>query len=181
MKGICFNSTEIDNEEIKNYQGKDNVNYGCSMRGAWRALQCMKEDVAIVIHGPKGCNNEFKLDYTKGLARTYCTNMTEQDVITGGIDKLEKLIMELNENENISIIVILTTCTSELIGEDIDGLVSSLNKKIAKKCIVLHTSGISGMVQSEGHNMVITQLAKNFMKKKAFVQSGWRRNCFRGR
>lgn len=169
MKGICFNSTEIDNEEIKNYQGKDNVNYGCSMRGAWRALQCMKDDVAIVIHGPKGCNNEFKLDYTKGLARTYCTNMTEQDVITGGIDKLEKLIMELNENENISIIVILTTCTSELIGEDIDGLVSSLNKKIAKKCIVLHTSGISGMVQSEGHNMVITQLAKNFMKKKDLI------------
>ena len=169
MKGICFNSTEIDNEEIKNYQGKDNVNYGCSMRGAWRALQCMKEDVAIVIHGPKGCNNEFKLDYTKGLARTYCTNMTEQDVITGGIDKLEKLIMELNENENISIIVILTTCTSELIGEDIDSLVSSLNKKIAKKCIVLHTSGISGMVQSEGHNMVITQLAKNFMKKKDLI------------
>lgn len=169
MKGICFNSSEVNKNEIQNYKGTDNVNYGCSMRGAWRALQCMKDDVAIVIHGPKGCNNEFKLDYEKGLARTYCTNMVEQDVITGGVEKLEKLIMELNKNDNISVIVILTTCTSELIGEDIDGLVSNLNKKINKKCIVLHTSGISGMVQSEGHNMVITELAKNFMKKQELI------------
>ena len=169
MKGICFNSTEINNKEIQNYRGKDNVNYGCSMRGAWRALQCMKDDVAIVIHGPKGCNNEFKLDYQDGLARTYCTNMEEKDVISGGIWKLEKLIMELKENKKISIIVILTTCTSELIGEDIDGFVSNVNKKIDKECIVLHTSGISGMVQSEGHNMVITQLAKKIMKKQELI------------
>lgn len=169
MRGICFNSKDINCDEVQSYKGKDNVNYGCSMRGAWRALQCMKDDVAIVIHGPKGCNNEFKLDYEKGLAKTYCTNMDEKDVITGGVSKLEKLVMELNQNPKINVIVILTTCTSELIGEDIDGLISSLKSVLNKKCIVLHTSGISGMVQSEGHNMVITQLAKNFMIKKDIV------------
>ncbi len=157
MKGLCFSSENINDVSVQSYCGTDNVNYGCSMRGAWRSLQCMKDDVAIVIHGPKGCNNEFKLDYVGGVARTYCTNMNEKDVITGGLSKLKKLLFELNDIEKISLIVILTTCTSELIGEDIDGLVSKIKSKISKKCLVLHTSGISGMAQSDGHNMVIKE------------------------
>ena len=167
MKGLCFNSNQLDDLDIKNYKFNNNINYGCSMRGAWRALQCMGDDVAIVIHGPEGCNNEFKLDYTAGIARTYCTNMDEKDVITGGAEKLEKVIVNIDKLSHISLIVILTTCTSELIGEDIDGLVNKLKNKVSKKFLVLHTSGISGMVQSEGHNMVISNLAKRFIKIKS--------------
>lgn len=169
MKGLCFSSKNINDVSVQSYCGTDNVNYGCSMRGAWRSLQCMKDDVAIVIHGPKGCNNEFKLDYVGGVARTYCTNMNEKDVITGGLSKLKKLLFELNDVEKISLIVILTTCTSELIGEDIDGLVSKIKSKISKKCLVLHTSGISGMAQSDGHNMVISELVKNFTKDQGKI------------
>jgi len=162
MKGLCFNSKQIYNDHITKYRGSENINYGCSMRGAWRALQCMGNDIAIVIHGPIGCNNEFKLDYSDGLARTYCTDMKETDVITGGIKKLEDLLLKLECNVEISLIVILTTCTSELIGENIEGLISQLKGNLHKKYIVLHTSGISGMVQSEGHNLVISNLIKNF-------------------
>lgn len=162
MKGLRFNLNEAREDFVQQYRGQENVNYGCSMRGAWRALQCMKEDVAIVIHGPKGCNNEFKLDYEDAIAKTYCTEMNENDVITGGLRKLEKLIFELDKNKNISLIVVLTTCTSELIGEDIDTLLQNLKNKISKECLVLHTSGISGMAQSDGHNMVISNLIKRY-------------------
>ena len=165
MRGLRFKINEIQEDFVQNYSGKDNVNYGCSMRGAWRALQCMKNDVAIVIHGPKGCNNEFKLDYEDTIAKTYCTEMTENDVITGGLGKLEKLIFDLDKRPDISLIVILTTCTSELIGEDIDTLLQNLKNKTTKKCFVLHTSGISGMVQSDGHNMVISNLIKKYTSK----------------
>jgi nitrogenase molybdenum-iron protein beta chain len=156
---------------VQNYKFDSNINYGCSMRGAWRALQCMGNDIAIVIHGPKGCNNEFKLDYTSGIAKTYCTDMNEKDVITGGIDKLKKIILDIDKSPDISLIVILTTCTSELIGEDIDGLVNNLQNQVSKKFLVLHTSGISGMVQSEGHNMVISDLAKKFIKIKPQIKN----------
>lgn len=165
MKGLKFKTNEINKDFVQQYKGRENINYGCSMRGAWRALQCMKEDIAIVIHGPKGCNNEFKLDFEDTIAKTYCTEMTENDVITGGLRKLEKLIFELDKNKEISLIVVLTTCTSELIGEDIDTLLKNLKNKISKECFVLHTSGISGMVQSDGHNMVISNLIKRYSLK----------------
>lgn len=171
MKGLKFKTNEINKDFVRQYKGRENINYGCSMRGAWRALQCMKEDIAIVIHGPKGCNNEFKLDFEDTIAKTYCTEMTENDVITGGLRKLEKLIFELDKNKEISLIVVLTTCTSELIGEDIDTLLKNLKNKISKECFVLHTSGISGMVQSDGHNMVISNLIKKYSLKKDKIKN----------
>ena len=169
MPGLCCRSDKLDTDEVNRFSGHEFNDTGCSMRGAWRALQCMTDDIAIVIHGPEGCNNEFKHDCTPGIASTYSTKLTEQDIIRGGLEKLEKLVVNIDTTYKPKLIVILGTCASELIGDDIDGLVRVITPRLNSNIICLHTSGVSGLMQSQGHNLVLNELARKVMKKQTII------------
>lgn len=139
---------------------------GCTFRGAWRALQAMKEDVAIIIHGPRGCNNEFKLDYAAGVAKTYNVGITENEIIYGGEEKLRKYILHIDKNMKPKLIVVLVTCSGELIGDNVEAVIDTVSGKISSQIFSLHVGGMSGKIQSEGHNSVNTMLADKIMKRQ---------------
>lgn len=169
MKGMGCNTCDLDKTEIVNYKGDRFINTGCSLTGAWRCLQALKNDTAIIVHGAIGCNNEFKLDYKPGLAATYNTNLNEIDIINGGEEKLRATIKFVDSHYKPKLIAVLGTCASELIGDDVDGIIDDLSKQIKSKIFVLHTSGMSGKMQTEGQNMVNKYFAEHIMKKQKII------------
>lgn len=139
---------------------------GCVMSGAWRSLQALKDDIAVIIHGARGCNNSFKLDYMDGASKTFNVDLNEHDVIFGGEQKLRQAILDIDTEYSPNLIVVLTSCCSELIGDDVDAVIAGVSSIINAKIFSLNTGGMSGKQQYEGQNAANLGLAKALMREQ---------------
>ncbi len=98
---------------------------GCTLTGALAVTTGIKDSVTI-IHGPPGCaHHNFSLIHAT-LLDNDCTviplvmssGMSEHDVIFGGEEALLKVIRQV-ASEDPGIIFVLSTCISEMIGDDV--------------------------------------------------------------
>lgn len=107
-------------EYIKTYKS-------CSLFGSLRYFANIKDSVHL-IHGPSGCSffnssavfgrNKVKL---KGACpRIFTTNFSEQDVVFGGQQKLNKAIDEIINKYHPKALFVYNCCVSEIIGENIE-------------------------------------------------------------
>jgi nitrogenase molybdenum-cofactor synthesis protein NifE len=89
----------------------------------------MIKDAVPLIHGPVGCAYQRKIDPFRPFQVFYetpCTNMNDVDIVYGGEDKLEEGIRETYERYHPNLIVVITTCPSDLIGDDFGSVVDTL-------------------------------------------------------
>jgi nitrogenase molybdenum-cofactor synthesis protein NifE len=99
-------------------------------------------DALPLIHGPVGCAFQRKLNpFT--LSSTFydspCTNLNNVDVVYGAEEKLFKGIVEAYEKYSPKLIIVITTCTTDLIGDDIDAAVQKAKEKV--DCHVVYSTG----------------------------------------
>ena len=85
---------------------------------------------SVVIHGPKGCvypAYEASINYPLNINYT---EMCEKSTVFGGEHNVsEKIVDEFYENSP-DLMAVITTCSSEIIGDDIDGLIKLANLPI---------------------------------------------------
>lgn len=148
---------------------------GCPLYGALDILSCVY-GIINVIHGPIGCayllGTIFKIRWGKlhwgGLNMdfgTVSTNFGQKDLILGGEKKLEDTILQVDRDYRPQYIAVLSTCSSGIIGEDIEGIVDPLRPKVKAKILILPTAGCSYRHQGKGYDMGYATLIEELMEE----------------
>ena len=124
-----------------------NHGYGinCKLSGSVCATSDIQGAIPI-IHGPSGCSFHQRLTPLKFCSPVFnlpSTNLNEDDAIYGGEGKLRKEINEVCNNYHPSLIVVLPTCLSSLIGDDIPGIINDLKPEISAEIVYVASEGFS--------------------------------------
>jgi len=100
------------------------------------------EDAVPLIHGPVGCSFQRKLNPYRPYSLFYetpCTNMDDVNAVYGGEEALEEAIVETYERYRPRLIVVITTCASDLIGDDVKAVVERAKRTV--RCDVIYSTG----------------------------------------
>ncbi|MDA8233650.1 MAG: nitrogenase [Clostridia bacterium] len=140
-------------------------------------------DSVMIVHAPVGCSvvglgyREIfrKVPTSLGRPENYdfhwlTTNITERDVIYGAADKLKYTIKEAERRYNPKAIFVLASCTSGIIGEDIEGTVAEVQGEVKATIVPIHCEGIRSRLVQTGYDAfwhgVLKYLVKPAKKKQ---------------
>jgi nitrogenase molybdenum-cofactor synthesis protein NifE len=124
---------------------------GCAFEGAQIALFPYADAVHLV-HAPATCQGaSWETRATKtsweGEDNTplgYYTDVTTNDVIFGGDQKLEDSITYIVENKNPKAIFVYETCVTAMIGDNMDNVAKRMQEKFNIPIVVVHAPGFVG-------------------------------------
>jgi len=124
---------------------------GCAFEGAQIAL-FPYADAAHLVHAPATCQGaswetRATLSSYEGENNTplgYYTDITTNDVIFGGHEKLEKSIEYIAEHKKPKAIFVYETCVTAMIGDDMDNIAQRMEEKYKIPIIVVHAPGFVG-------------------------------------
>lgn len=144
---------------------------GCAFAGSRGVVGGPIGDCIQIIHSPSGCawyqwgtrRNMSQIYAWSGPGklcndshnrrRAITTDLQEKDVIFGGMKKLKDACLETwRLVPGAEGILIYTTCTSGLIGDDCYAVAREVEEKIGKPVFVIDSPGFSGVSQSKGHH-----------------------------
>ncbi len=137
---------------------------GCTLTGALSVLTQVR-DAACIIHGPSGCtHHNFSLLHATLLSndqlevpRLLSTRLTENDIIFGGEEALEKTIERaLSLAPAPASVFVLSTCIVETIGDD-TGAVCAKPRDVP--VIAVPTAGFLGGVFETGIRNALSSVA----------------------
>lgn len=117
----------------------------CMLSGSVYAISEIHGAVPIM-HGPSGCAFHQRLMPMKLYSPLYdipSTNLDENDVIYGGENKLRRAIEEISHRYKPSMIAVLPTCVSGLIGDDVSGICKDLKSDISTPLISVSSEGFA--------------------------------------
>jgi vanadium-dependent nitrogenase alpha chain len=136
---------------------------GCSFCGAKLVIGGVLKDTIQMIHGPMGCaydtwhtkrypsdNGNFQLKYVMS------TDVREKHVVFGAEKQLKKSIVEsFQAMPDIKRMIIYTTCTTALIGDDPQAVAQEVMDEMPEVDIfVVQCPGFAGVSQSKGHHVL---------------------------
>ncbi len=155
---------------IKTVPG-DMTERGCAFAGARGVVGGPIGDCIQVIHAPAGCawyqwgtRRNLSAIYAWAEPNKLCndshnrrraitTDLKEKDVIFGGVKKLRDACLEAwRLIPGAGGILIYTTCTSGLIGDDCHSVAREVEAEIGKPVFVIDSPGLCGVSQSTGHH-----------------------------
>ncbi|MBP3905017.1 MULTISPECIES: nitrogenase component 1 [Turicibacter] len=107
---------------------------------------CSIKDTCIIEFGPAGTTHYAvegigSLNAGEG-SRIYSTHMDQSDVTFGKYDRLEKAILEVDENIKPRYIFVMASSISSIIGADIESVCSDLQSQVQSKLIAITTGGL---------------------------------------
>lgn len=136
---------------------------GCSFCGAKLVIGGVLKDTIQMIHGPVGCaydtwhtkrypsdNDNFQLKYA------WSTNVKEKNVVFGAEKLLKQAMLEaFREMPDIKRMIVYTTCTTALIGDDPKAVAKAVSDELPDVDIfVVECPGFAGVSQSKGHHVL---------------------------
>jgi len=158
--------THADHRTIKPAPtpGKTNsieqIRYGCAI-GAQQTVAAIPRAIPITHCGP-GCTDKqfMNLSFYNGFqgggygggAVIPSTNASEREVIFGGGERLDELIDSALKILDADLFVVLTGCISDLVGDDIGGVVSPYQRR-GVPIVYAETGGFRGN-NFTGHELV---------------------------
>ena len=135
-------------------------------------------DAAIIFHAPVGCSSSAlgyrelfrSIPVALGRPANYdlhwiTTNIKENDVVYGAGNKLKFAIQEAERRYSPRAIFILTSCTSGVIGEDIEGAVNELQPYLKAKIVPVHCEGSRSRLVQTGYDAFWHGVLKYLVKK----------------
>jgi nitrogenase molybdenum-iron protein beta chain len=79
----------------------------------------------VLVHGPKGCAfPAFEATHLSRVSFNY-SEMCEKSVIFGGEELLRQKLWETYHDNNALMMGVISTCSSEIIGDDMDGVIGN--------------------------------------------------------
>ncbi|WP_026881879.1 nitrogenase component 1 [Clostridium akagii] len=142
----------------------DQPRYKCAMT-AMQTVQSITRAIPILHSGP-GCAQ--KLNGSVGSSGYFsphifpCTNISEKEVVFGGEKRLKETIENSLKVIDADLYVVLTSCTSEIIGDDAFEVVRSF-KDADKPVIYASTPGFKGNNYT-GHDWVVKAIIDQYLK-----------------
>jgi len=140
--------------------------YTCAI-GAMQSVVAIPRAVPILHAGP-GCGDmiagffERSTGYAGG-STTPCTNFSEREVVFGGIDRLREIIANTHKVLDTDLQVILTGCTSGIVGDDVDALVDEFRAD-GKPVVAVETAGFK-CNNYEAHSLVVNAIIDQYVDK----------------
>lgn len=140
-------------------------------------------NAVLIQHSPIGCGAgqvSYNLRFRNGLAgrgkpvqniHQICTNLTERDMVFGGVAKLEQSIRDAWARHHPEAIFIGTSCATGIIGDDVDSTASELEAELGIPVVPLHCEGFKSKHWSTGfdaaqHGVLRQIVRKNPTKKQ---------------
>lgn len=162
--------------------------YTCQPAGAQFATIGIKDCIPLV-HGGQGCCMFVRLLFAQHFKENFdiaSSSVHEDAAVFGALNRVETGVDVLLERyPDLKIIPIITTCSTETIGDDIDGSVMKLNAGLLKEkyagrevyLVPIHTPSYSGS-QVTGYNVAMDALVRTLAKKttpngKINIIPGW--------
>ena len=149
---------------------------GCSTSNA-ACMVTLVQDGAVISHGPVGCStclHEFAFTYRvnaplRGIEKptqrhVYSTNLTEDETVFGGNEKLATTIREVYERDHPNVIFIITTCASGIIGDDVEGAANDAEEELGIPVVAIFCEGFRSKVWTSGFDAGYHGIARKLVK-----------------
>lgn len=172
----------------KSRVGTINPIFTCQPAGAQFASIGIKDCTGLV-HGGQGCVMFVRLLFSQHFKESFeiaSSSLHEDGAVFGACHRVEEGVdVLLMRYPHIKVIPIITTCSTEIIGDDIDGVVKKLNSGLLKEkfpdrevhLIPVHTpSFVNSMIG--GYDIAVRDFVKYFATRgepngKLNVLTGW--------
>lgn len=172
----------------KERAGIINPIFTCQPCGAQYASIGIKDCIGIV-HGGQGCVMFVRLLFSQHFKESFeiaSSSLHEEGAVFGALNRVEEAVdVLLMRYPHVKVIPIISTCSTEVIGDDIDGVVIKLNKGLLKEkypdrevhLIPIHTPSFKGSMVS-GYDVAVQDFVSHFAKKsepngKLNLITGW--------
>lgn len=172
----------------KSRVGTINPIFTCQPAGAQFASIGIKDCIGLV-HGGQGCVMFVRLLFSQHFKESFeiaSSSLHEDGAVFGACHRVEEGVdVLLMRYPHIKVLPIISTCSTEIIGDDIDGVVKKLNEGLLKEkyadrevhLIPIHTpSFVNSMIG--GYDIAVHDFVKYFSKKgtpnfKINLITGW--------
>lgn len=143
----------------------EQVRYVCSM-GALASVLAIPRVTPITHCGPGCATKQFQSlaginGYQGGEFHVPSTNATEQEVVFGGEDRLNELIGATLKIMEADLFVVVTGCISELIGDDVGGVVRRYQEQ-GVPIVYAETGGFKGN-NFTGHELITRAIIDQYV------------------
>lgn len=174
-------------------KGRDRVGvinpiFTCQPAGAQFMSIGIKDCIGIV-HGGQGCVMFVRLIFSQHFKESFelaSSSVHEEGAVFGAVKRVEEGIdVMLMRYPHVKVIPIITTCSTEVIGDDVDGLVNKLNEGLLKEkypgrevyLVPIHAPSFVGSMIS-GYDSAVKDVVAYFAEKgeptgKLNVFTGW--------
>ncbi|HMA96981.1 MAG TPA: nitrogenase component 1, partial [Polyangiaceae bacterium] len=135
-------------------------------------------DTAVIVHGAIGCGSTgFPMNISIRLHHLlrgnpnakdslwFSTNLNESDVVHGGEEKLERTILEVDARHRPKSIVVLSSCTPAIIGDDFEGVIDRVRGKIKTPLLATSCAGFKTKVWATGYDVAFHAICHGFLEK----------------
>ncbi len=174
--------------KVKERAGIINPIFTCQPCGAQYASIGIMDCIGIV-HGGQGCVMFVRLLFSQHFKESFelaSSSLHEDGAVFGALNRVEEAVdVLLMRYPHVKVIPIISTCSTEVIGDDIDGVVRKLNNGLLKEkydgrevyLIPIHTPSFKGSMVS-GYDVTVEEFVKYFAKKtepngKINLITGW--------
>jgi len=136
----------------------------CAFLGCRVVICGQIKNVVHLVHSPVGCAY-YSWDY-RDDSKGYCftTDLQEIDIVMGAEKKLFDAIIEAVEEFNPDAVFVYETCSTGIIGDDIQAVALKASEVTKKPVIAFECAGFRGH-QNSGHKIACLELFK-------LIQSG---------
>lgn len=135
-----------------------------------------------VWHSPRGCAQWSTLvdlqikSAQMGTGRpitrkkVITTDMTTNEVVFGGEEKLRKVILEVDQRYQPELIPIVSTCASGIIGDNLEAVAEDLKGKVKAQILPLHCEGFKTTVWGSAFDFAAYPLVYQVMEEPRKIE-----------
>ena len=161
--------------------------FTCQPAGAQYAGIGIRDCIPLV-HGGQGCCMFVRLLFAQHFKENFdiaSTSVHEDAAVFGAIKRVEDAVDAMVQRyPRLRIIPIITTCSTEVIGDDVDGIITKINRKLSASyperkvhLVAVHAPSFVGS-QISGYNVTVQAIVSKLAKKgepngKINVFTGW--------
>lgn len=175
--------------KAKDRVGVINPIFTCQPAGAQFVSIGVKDCIGLV-HGGQGCVMFVRLIFSQHFKESFelaSSSVHEDAAVFGALNRVEQGVdVLLMRYPHLKVIPIITTCSTEVIGDDVDGLVLKLRESLLKEkypnrevhLIPIHTPSFVGSMVS-GYDVALKDFVSYFAEKqpltngKINLMAGW--------
>ncbi|THF65930.1 Fe-only nitrogenase subunit beta [Pseudothauera nasutitermitis] len=156
----------------KDRVGTINPIFTCQPAGAQFVSIGVKDCIGLV-HGGQGCVMFVRLIFSQHYKESFelaSSSLHEDGAVFGACGRVEEGVdVLLARYPDVKVIPIITTCSTEVIGDDVDGVIRKLNDGLLKEkyadrevhLIAIHTPSFVGSMIS-GYDVAVRDFVKYF-------------------
>ncbi len=161
----------------KDRVGTINPIFTCQPAGAQFVSIGIKDCIGIV-HGGQGCVMFVRLIFSQHYKESFelaSSSLHEDGAVFGACGRVEEAVdVLLSRYPDVKVVPIITTCSTEIIGDDVDGVIKKLNNGLLKEkfpgrevhLIAMHTPSFVGSMIS-GYDVAVRDVVRHFAKREA--------------